>query len=84
MPLLQPMYPGQTARIRRNLLNFVLAVDLGSADGLSAAAAAQTLFSQQLPIRWGILPLNTSLRIGESVFPRSKNGVTIIFMWSDL
>jgi len=63
----QPMYPGQTHRIRRNLLNFVLAVDLGTPDGLAAAAAAQTLFQQQLPIRWGVLPLNTSLRIGERV-----------------
>ena len=61
---LQPMYPGQTHRIRRNLLNFVLAVDLGTPDGLAAAAAAQTLFQQQLPVRWGVLPLNTSLRIG--------------------
>ncbi len=59
------MYPGQSHRIRRNLLNFVLAVDLGTPDGLAAAAAAQSLFQQQLPIRWGVLPLNTSLRIGE-------------------
>lgn len=61
---LQPLYPGQTHRIRRNLLNFVLAVDLGSPEGLGAAAAAHSLHQQQLPVRWGILPLNTSLRIG--------------------
>ena len=59
----QPIYPGQTHRIRRNLLNFVLVVDLGSSDGLAAVTAAQALFQQSLPIRWGILPANTSLRI---------------------
>jgi hypothetical protein len=57
------MYPGQTHRLRRNLLNFVLVADLGSTDGLAAAAAAHALFQQNLPIRWGILPANTSLRI---------------------
>ena len=59
----QPIYPGQMHRVRRNLLNFVLVVDLGSSDGLAAAAAAHALIQQNLPIRWGILPANTSLRI---------------------
>ena len=51
----------------------MLVVDLGSSDGLAAAAVAQALVQQSLPIRWGILPANTSLRIRtDNVKPHSS------------
>ena len=54
---MQPMYPGQMVALGKNLLNFVLVADMGTAEGLELVAAAHSIYTQQVPVRFGIVPV---------------------------
>ena len=53
------MYPGQMVAVGKNLLNFVLVADLGTAEGVGLITAAHNLYTQQMPVRFGLIPVLT-------------------------
>lgn len=52
------MYPGQFPRVRQNLWNIVLAVDLSKASSLQfLTQSVVNIIQRNFPFRWGVVPL---------------------------
>lgn len=55
------MYPGQFPRVRQNVWNIVLALDLSRASGMQfIALSVVSIIQRNFPFRWGVVPLVAS------------------------
>jgi UDP-glucose:glycoprotein glucosyltransferase len=56
--ILQPMYPGQFHRIKLNLWNIVVAVDLSKTSAINfLGGSVHNIISRNFPFRFGVVPL---------------------------
>jgi hypothetical protein len=55
--MLNPVYRGQVAPIRRNLFNVLFVVDLSTPLGLSGVTEALDMIKDMTPVRFGLVPL---------------------------
>lgn len=56
--LLRPLYPGSFPKIRRNLFNVILAMDLQRLDTLKLLSDPVQMATNKIAVRWGFVPIN--------------------------
>ncbi|PKS10878.1 hypothetical protein jhhlp_002636 [Lomentospora prolificans] len=58
--LLQRTYPGQVPRIRRNIFNAVIPIDVAKVDDLKVALQILAFVHRLLPVRFGLVPFSSN------------------------